>query len=66
MHKLQYVDFDARVTTFRDLNVDEDVAVGFDFCIGADGSFSTVRRQMMRVVRFVIHEFIGEFNERAL
>ncbi|KAF8921410.1 FAD/NAD-P-binding domain-containing protein [Mucidula mucida] len=37
MHKLQYVDFDARVTTFRDLNVMK--------------TFSTVRRQMMRVVR---------------
>ncbi|KAF9053567.1 FAD/NAD-P-binding domain-containing protein [Hymenopellis radicata] len=50
-HKLQYVDFEARVMTFRDLNADKDVSAGFDFCIGADGSFSTVRRQMMRVVR---------------
>lgn len=25
----------------------------FDFCIGADGSYSVIRRQMMRVVRWV-------------
>jgi kynurenine 3-monooxygenase len=27
--------------------------VGFDFCVGADGSYSVVRRQMMKVVRHV-------------
>jgi 2-polyprenyl-6-methoxyphenol hydroxylase-like FAD-dependent oxidoreductase len=26
---------------------------GFDLCIGADGSFSIVRRQLMRAVRSV-------------
>ena len=31
----------------------KDVEVSFDFCIGADGSYSNVRRQMMRVMRYV-------------
>ncbi|CAE6504132.1 unnamed protein product [Rhizoctonia solani] len=49
--KLTTVDFNSRVATFTTgenlLNVD------FDLCVGADGSYSTVRRQMMRVVRQV-------------
>lgn len=33
----------------------KDVTVSFDFCIGADGSYSNVRRQMMRVMRCVLY-----------
>ncbi len=40
--------------TLKDLSTGQDVSADFDFCIGADGAFSTVRRQMMRVVRSVI------------
>ena len=29
-----------------------DQHIKFDFCVGADGSFSIVRRQLMRVVRY--------------
>jgi kynurenine 3-monooxygenase len=52
-HKVQSVDFHARTTVVRDLKGNKDVQVNFDFCIGADGSYSVVRRQLMRVVRFV-------------
>jgi kynurenine 3-monooxygenase len=40
------------------------IEVGFDFCVGADGSFSGVRQQMMRVVRmnyeqeYIPHEYV--------
>jgi kynurenine 3-monooxygenase len=37
----------------HDAKEGKDINVTFDFCIGADGSYSVVRRQMMRVVRFV-------------
>lgn len=37
----------------RDLAENKDVQINFDFCVGADGSYSVVRRQLMRVVRFV-------------
>jgi kynurenine 3-monooxygenase len=37
----------------RDLNENKDIGVDFDFCVGADGSYSVVRRQLMRVVRCV-------------
>ena len=49
-HKLTQADFDNRVLTFVDATGTE-VLVGFDFCVGADGSYSNVRRQLMRVVR---------------
>lgn len=29
----------------------EDFSVDFDLCIGADGSYSVIRRQMMRALR---------------
>ncbi|KEP50776.1 kynurenine 3-monooxygenase [Rhizoctonia solani 123E] len=60
--KLTTVDFNSRVATFatgeKVFNVD------FDLCIGADGSYSNVRRQMMRVVRmdyqqeYLPHDYI--------
>jgi kynurenine 3-monooxygenase len=53
-HKVQSVDFDARTMTVHDVTVGKDLRIKFDFCIGADGSYSVVRRQMMRVVRFVL------------
>lgn len=53
-HKVQAVDFDQRVITIRDVKADKDVRVNFDFCIGADGSYSVVRRQLMRIIRLVL------------
>ena len=50
-HKLTVADFDARTLTFKDVAADTDVEVRFDFCLGAAGSYSNVRRQLMRVVR---------------
>lgn len=49
-HKLTQADFDERVLTFVDASGNE-THVEFDFCVGADGSYSNVRRQLMRVVR---------------
>jgi len=53
-HKVQTVDFDQRVINILDMKADKDVRVKFDFCIGADGSYSVVRRQLMRIVRLVL------------
>lgn len=52
-HKVQAVDFDARTMNVRDVVGEKDLTVAFDFCVGADGSHSVIRRQMMRVTRFV-------------
>jgi 2-polyprenyl-6-methoxyphenol hydroxylase-like FAD-dependent oxidoreductase len=53
-HKIQSIDFDRRILTVRDITASRDVDVVFDLCVGADGSYSVVRRQLMRVVRFVL------------
>ncbi|KAF9453224.1 FAD/NAD(P)-binding domain-containing protein [Macrolepiota fuliginosa MF-IS2] len=50
-HKVTAVDFDHRFITVRDSTSGLDSKVDFDFCIGADGSYSVTRRQLMRVVR---------------
>lgn len=52
-HKVQTVDFDQKIMTIHDLDGSKDVQLKFDFCIGADGSYSIIRRQLMRIVRFV-------------
>ncbi|KII88613.1 hypothetical protein PLICRDRAFT_54441 [Plicaturopsis crispa FD-325 SS-3] len=63
-HKIQSVDFDGRQMVVRDLTTQKDVQVPFGFCIGADGSYSVIRRQMMRVVRmnysqeYIPHEYL--------
>lgn len=50
-HKVAAIDFERRVMTLGDLQGKRDVQAAFDLCIGADGSYSVVRRQMQRVVR---------------
>lgn len=50
-HKVIAADFDKKTMTVHDTSANADVSVHFDLCIGADGSYSIVRRQMMRVVR---------------
>jgi kynurenine 3-monooxygenase len=50
-HKVQSIDFDKKLMVARDVSGERDCEVFFDLCIGADGSYSVVRRQLMRVVR---------------
>jgi kynurenine 3-monooxygenase len=54
-HKLTTADFDERTMIFRKGTTadgeEKERTVHFDLCIGADGSYSNVRRQLMRVVR---------------
>ncbi|KAJ7580763.1 hypothetical protein C8J56DRAFT_1006411 [Mycena floridula] len=50
-HKLQTVDFEKKTVVLLETIKGQDVTLRFDFCIGADGSYSTMRRQMMKVVR---------------
>ncbi|KAH7923500.1 FAD/NAD(P)-binding domain-containing protein [Leucogyrophana mollusca] len=63
-HKVLSVDFDDRRMVLRDSDSDTDVRIDFHFCIGADGSYSVIRRQLMRVVRmdfqqeYIPHEYI--------
>ncbi|GLB35038.1 putative catalyzes the hydroxylation of L-kynurenine (L-Kyn) to form 3-hydroxy-L-kynurenine (L-3OHKyn) [Lyophyllum shimeji] len=62
--KVVAADFDRKIITLRNLDSGEELSVDFDFCIGADGSYSVIRRQMMRVVRmdyqqeYIKHEYI--------
>ncbi|ESK96887.1 putative kynurenine 3-monooxygenase [Moniliophthora roreri MCA 2997] len=64
-HKVRSVDFGEKKIFVEDLDqVQECKTVGFDLCIGADGSYSTVRREMMKVVRmdfqqeYIEHEYM--------
>lgn len=63
-HKILSADFDQRILTIRKTVSKEDLTVNFDLCIGADGSYSIIRRQLMRVVRmnyqqeYIRHEYI--------
>lgn len=50
-HKVISADFDRKIIYLRNMDSNQDFPVDFDFCIGADGSYSIMRRQMMRVVR---------------
>ena len=51
-HKVISADFDNKSITIRDSSSHKEFPIHFDFCIGADGSYSIIRRQMMRVVRY--------------
>ena len=50
-HKVTSLDFDAGTMQVNDVDSGRDITVNFDLCVGADGSYSIVRRQLMRVVR---------------
>ncbi|KAJ7940726.1 FAD/NAD-binding domain-containing protein [Mycena leptocephala] len=50
-HKVQFVDFDKKTMTVLDMASGTTLPLEFDFCVGADGSYSVIRRQMMKVVR---------------
>ncbi|KAJ3559340.1 hypothetical protein NM688_g409 [Phlebia brevispora] len=63
-HKVTSLDFDKGTMSAKNLDSGRDVQVDFDFCVGADGSYSIVRRQLMRVVRmdyqqtYIPHEYL--------
>ncbi|KAH9946013.1 FAD/NAD-P-binding domain-containing protein [Epithele typhae] len=63
-HKIATIDFDRKTMKVRNVEGNEDLDVPFDFCIGADGSYSVVRSQLMRVVRmdyaqqYIPHEYL--------
>ncbi len=62
-HKLQTANFDGKKLKFATPSgqqVTTEVEVNFDFCVGADGSHSNVRRQLMRVLRYAISHSIRE------
>ncbi len=44
-------DFDKKTMTVLDVVSNKESSINFDFCVGTDGSYSIIRRQMMRVVR---------------
>ena len=50
-HKLTRIDFDQMELTFSNPQSSEGVTVKHEFIFGCDGSYSTVRRQVMRVSR---------------
>ncbi|KAF9483907.1 FAD/NAD(P)-binding domain-containing protein [Pholiota conissans] len=50
-HRVIAADFDKKEIIIRDTTTNQEYSTNFDLCIGADGSYSVVRRQMMRVVR---------------
>ncbi|KAG6814312.1 hypothetical protein H0H92_013437 [Tricholoma furcatifolium] len=50
-HKVMAADFNQKYIAMKNLDTGKELSVNFDFCIGADGSYSVIRRQMMRVVR---------------
>ncbi|KZT60426.1 FAD/NAD(P)-binding domain-containing protein [Calocera cornea HHB12733] len=62
-HKLIALDLDHKSAVFKHLSADS-FDVTFDLCIGTDGSYSLVRRQLMRVVRmdfqqeYIPHDYV--------
>ncbi|KAF8969990.1 hypothetical protein BDZ97DRAFT_1653142 [Flammula alnicola] len=50
-HRVIAADFDKKTIAIRDTISNTEFSVEFDLCVGADGSYSIIRRQMMRVVR---------------
>ncbi|PPQ75417.1 hypothetical protein CVT24_012983 [Panaeolus cyanescens] len=49
--KVLSADFDNKTITIRNTTTNFEQSIDFDLCLGADGSYSVIRRQMMRVVR---------------
>ncbi|KZT67708.1 FAD/NAD(P)-binding domain-containing protein [Daedalea quercina L-15889] len=63
-HKVVSLDFDRGIMVVRSSTDNENTEVPFDFCVGADGAYSIVRRQLMRVVRmdyqqeYIPHDYL--------
>ncbi|KAF8797942.1 FAD/NAD(P)-binding domain-containing protein [Phlegmacium glaucopus] len=49
--KIAAADFEKKTIVVQETVSKEDFSVDFDLCIGADGSYSIIRRQMMRALR---------------
>jgi kynurenine 3-monooxygenase len=49
--KVIAADFDNKTIAIQKTDSKKDFSVDFDLCIGADGSYSIIRRQMMRALR---------------
>ncbi|KAF9052962.1 hypothetical protein BJ165DRAFT_1444407 [Panaeolus papilionaceus] len=49
--KVLSADFDNKTITIRNSTTNSEHSIDFDLCLGADGSYSVIRRQLMRVVR---------------
>jgi len=49
--KIIAVNLDNKTMAVQETFSKEDFSVDFDLCIGADGSYSVIRRQMMRALR---------------
>jgi kynurenine 3-monooxygenase len=49
--KVVAADFDNKTMVIQETISKKDFSVDFDLCIGADGSYSIIRRQMMRALR---------------
>lgn len=65
-HKVQFVDFDKKNMTVMDVGGGGAThLVDFDFCVGADGSYSVIRRQMMKAVRHVQGFFLTRYGTHA-
>ncbi|KAK2466991.1 hypothetical protein APHAL10511_001249 [Amanita phalloides] len=64
LHKVLSTDFVKKYLTIRDLSTNQEVSTKFDLCVGADGSYSIIRRQMMRAVKmdyqqeYIDHEYV--------
>jgi len=58
-HRVIAIDFDHKMMTVQDIASNLNFNVNFDFLIGADGSYSITRQQMMRVVRQVDSSLTG-------
>ncbi|CCM02351.1 uncharacterized protein FIBRA_04446 [Fibroporia radiculosa] len=63
-HKVASIDFDERIMVVREVDTERDLEIPFDFCVGADGSYSIVRGQLMRVIRmdyqqeYIPHDYL--------
>lgn len=55
--KVVSINFHNKVMTVTDVETEQDSQISFHLCVGADGSYSVVRRQLMRVVRYVGYVF---------
>jgi kynurenine 3-monooxygenase len=51
-HMVESIDYDRLTMVVRDVRGAHDIDVDFVLCVGADGCHSTVRRQLMRVLRW--------------
>jgi kynurenine 3-monooxygenase len=52
-HRVIAADFDRKFITIKDMISNLNFESYFDLCVGADGSYSTIRQHLMRVVRRV-------------